>query len=95
MGFQHKAGVPAIFTNYRLKDYTMTKRKDNEPDNKAAERLREFNRQRQPVSGENRDDQSAPEDREQNTGDNDKKKKEPEKKEPKKSIKKSPKNDKI
>ena len=73
----------------------MTKRKANEPDNKAAERLREFNRQRQPASGENRDDQSASQDPEENAGDNDKKKKDPEKKESKKSIKKSPKNDKI
>jgi len=73
----------------------MTKRKDNEPDNKAAERLREFNRQRQPASGESSDSQSTPEDAEQNAGYTDKNKKEPEKKAPKKSIKKSPKNDKI
>ncbi|MBC7886266.1 MAG: hypothetical protein H7Z13_00135 [Ferruginibacter sp.] len=32
----------------------MTKRKENEPDNKAFERLKEFNRQRQEIPGENK-----------------------------------------
>lgn len=31
----------------------MTKRKENEPDNKAGERLKEFNRERQAIPGEN------------------------------------------
>ena len=31
----------------------MTKRKDNEPDDKALERLKQFNRQRQAIPGEN------------------------------------------
>ncbi len=39
----------------------MTKRKENEPDNKARERLNEFNRQRQAIPAEQHEETPATE----------------------------------
>jgi hypothetical protein len=39
----------------------MTKRNEKEPDNKALERLKEFNRQREAVPGEKQNDETEAE----------------------------------
>ena len=39
----------------------MTKRNEKEPDNKALERLKEFNRQREAVPGEKQNEETVPE----------------------------------
>ncbi len=67
----------------------MTKRKENEPDNKARERLNEFNRQRQAIPGEQNEETTSTEKKDTQTDkeceDN------PSPGHIKKSIKKSPK----